>query len=735
MATETEIDRLVIRLLGDSSSLASMFNQAHGMLSSFANTVKNYGAMIAVTLGAGTLSAMGAQAIQLAANLEQTTISFETMLGSAGRARSMLKEIQVYAAATPFEQAPLRQSAQMLMNYGIAAEQIMPTLKMLGDVSAGDQNKLNGLSYAFAQMSARGKVAGDDLRQMINWGFNPLQEMARTSGKSMAELTEQMHEGKITIDMLRGAFASATQQGGRFFGMMEKQAKTLIGLWSTAKDEISFALTELGQVMIDKLNIKEILTQSINYLQVATQLIKQYGAYVVVAAEGLAAFLTSWAALKIAIFAGKMALDLYNAALRSTMILEAMLKGIQGPAGWAQLALGLTAAGVVAAKVASEFQKIAEEGNKAADAAKNIDNAVKGMDNRKPEQVLNDLQKQMRLINQSKDILGPQRTEAIAKKTLDNSGALRALGLTPVVTELTDAQKKIINIRSALGVLDTEWKKVMNPADAQTLRVKLQTALQAAGNEASGSTEMLKKLREEIISVREELDPLLVSQRMQAAGASANFLDEIDKLNKVKAGLEAQLTLKKTIADIRSQPNPMRLEGDALMESVKDARSKFTDEMNKYDTLFKNGFITQGTLDKLTRDAKYNLRAPIDSMLNEIRTPREKLARELEEIDRMYDKGLLSNEERDKLKQKKARDSVFGPAAGPIDSAVVGSKEAASHLMEFTMGASINPQLVAMTKTNDKLDRIEAVLERIEKTNTTMAGEPPITIREVSGLA
>lgn len=184
--------------------------------------------------------------LKLGADMEQTKVSFETMLGSQSKANALISEITEMANATPFEKGPLLESAKLLLNFGMAGNKIMPTLKMLGDVSGGNEQRFQQLSLAFAQMSSAGKLTGQDLLQMINAGFNPLQEISDKTGRSMAELKEQMEKGGISSEMVTAAFQSATSEGGKFFQMLEKQSKTAAGLWSTLVGNIKEELTKLG---------------------------------------------------------------------------------------------------------------------------------------------------------------------------------------------------------------------------------------------------------------------------------------------------------------------------------------------------------------------------------------------------------------------------------------------------------------------------------------------------------
>jgi len=119
------------------------------------------------------------------------------------------------------------------------------------------------LTLAFAQSASAGKLNGQDLLQMINAGFNPLQEISEKTGKSMAQLRKEMEAGKIGIDQVKGAFVTATSEGGRFYQMNQKQSLTLAGQWSTLKDNVEVFLTKIGQ--LEATPVKE-LVNSVNQL-------------------------------------------------------------------------------------------------------------------------------------------------------------------------------------------------------------------------------------------------------------------------------------------------------------------------------------------------------------------------------------------------------------------------------------------------------------------------------------
>lgn len=274
VARQINNNGMAIQRLGN--TIKGYANQAMGMLDKLAHKASSMATFglgsvgaggMAGLLGLGGLAGMtggAGWAISQAADIEKLAISFEVMLGSASAAKKMLGDIQKFAAETPFEMMGLKQNVQMMLNFGIAQKDVMKYLKMLGDVSGGDQNRLSGLTYAFSQVQAAGKLMGQDLMQMINHGFNPLQEMARTTGKSLNTLRDEMSRGKISAQMVADAFLSASSEGGKFNGMMQKQSQTFSGLMSTLKDTIVIEAGHIGTMLIEKLRLKEALNSAIS---------------------------------------------------------------------------------------------------------------------------------------------------------------------------------------------------------------------------------------------------------------------------------------------------------------------------------------------------------------------------------------------------------------------------------------------------------------------------------------
>ena len=213
--------------------------------------VKGIGKAI-TSIGRGMADALK-DGVEYNARMEQYTTSFTTMLGDQAKAQQLVNDLKTQAAKTPFGMEDLAKNTQTLMAFGISADEATRRLGQLGDISQGDAQKMESLTLAFAQMSSTGKLTGQDLNQMINAGFNPLEEISRKTGKSIGELKEEMAKGAISADMVADAFASATEEGGRFHGAMEAQSKTFTGQLSTMRDGIDNLKGLLAQGLTDAL--------------------------------------------------------------------------------------------------------------------------------------------------------------------------------------------------------------------------------------------------------------------------------------------------------------------------------------------------------------------------------------------------------------------------------------------------------------------------------------------------
>ena len=223
--------------------------------------------LIGMLGGTYALKSLYNQMVAIRSQFQAADVAIQTMLGSKEKTDALLMQVREYAKISPLEFGDITAATKMMVGFNIEAEKVPRYIQAIGDISMGNKQNFNSLTLAFSQMSATGKLMGQDLLQMINAGFNPLTEMANQTGKSVSQLKEEMSKGAISAEMVQEAFIKATSEGGKFFQMSEKGSQTIQGQLSMMQDAIDAAFNEVGQ------KTEGIIMTSI---QTTTKLIENY---------------------------------------------------------------------------------------------------------------------------------------------------------------------------------------------------------------------------------------------------------------------------------------------------------------------------------------------------------------------------------------------------------------------------------------------------------------------------
>ncbi len=248
----------------DAGPLQRGFALARGAVSGFAGAIGRIGSITGLVGGLGLAGAAVVgfkNAITGAADMESTETAFQTMLGSMRNAKGLLSELKDFAKATPFEFPELADAAKKLLAFGSTSKGIVPELKMIGDVASGVGVSVGELAEIYGKNRVQGKLMAEDVNQLTGRGIPIIQEFAKQFGVGTAEVRGLVEAGQVGFPALRTAMQSLTAEGGRFFGMTEKQSRTANGLWSTLKDSIGEVLRSFGGPVL--VELKQTLTDAI----------------------------------------------------------------------------------------------------------------------------------------------------------------------------------------------------------------------------------------------------------------------------------------------------------------------------------------------------------------------------------------------------------------------------------------------------------------------------------------
>lgn len=238
---------------------------------------------LAVIGGTGVLKALGAEMIRVRGEFQSMQTAIETMVGK-DMAGQLIPQIKELAKISPLTMSDMVGAEKMMLGFNIQAEDTIKYLKAISDISMGESSKFNSLTLAFSQMSAAGKLMGQDLNQMINAGFNPLQIISEKTGKSIATLKDEMSKGAVSAEMVQQAFIDATSAGGKFYNMSENASKTINGQLSMMQDALDSVFNELGtkseSVIMDGIQMTTSLIQNYETVgRILAGLVVTYGTY------------------------------------------------------------------------------------------------------------------------------------------------------------------------------------------------------------------------------------------------------------------------------------------------------------------------------------------------------------------------------------------------------------------------------------------------------------------------
>lgn len=576
-------------------------------------------------LGIGTsVVALGNQVIQTRKEFQAMETSIQTLLGSKEKTDELLGKVKQYAAVSPLELSSISSATQMMLGFNLEAEEVPKYISAIGDVSMGEAGKFNSLTLAFSQMSATGKLMGQDLNQMINAGFNPLSEISRTTGKSVADLKEQMSKGAISAKMVQDAFISATSAGGKFHNMSQESAKTIGGQMSMLQDSIDAVFNSWGEasegIIVDAISLATKLIENYKTIgAVIATLVSTYGAY-------RGALLANIALQKLEGKTAKEAIKMLQAKIATTKVATTVTKLFNNTLKanplvlFATTLVGVTTA--IAGYIAvTDHAKDAEERftDKQKESAEAQDDRIE-----KAKELIEAIRKEKEVTEEV--IKSHEQLMAIAPELNDYTASrIQDLtDLTEVYSKLNEAKKENLKVE------DEELRK--HVANAKSYMAKK--------NDKSNYSYMYgaqvftgKYSKEEMASMR------YLREKGYIKGVSGND-EQLAQLEKELNEKELETNKNEQRASLMNLDPKKRLEGlKALIEAVNNGTAE-------------NNYLTLEELEKLISKTEEEAKAQI-SAIEKLKKEREELAKAQKEY-----KDLVKNGTATETQLKSSKENV-----------------------------------------------------------------------------
>ena len=494
---------------------------------------------LAVIGGVSALKALGSEMIRVRGEFQSIQTAIETMVGKdvAGQLIPQIKEL---AKISPLTMSDIVGAEKMMLGFNIQAEDTIKYMKAISDISMGESGKFNSLTLAFSQMSAAGKLMGQDLNQMINAGFNPLQQISEKTGKSIATLKEEMSKGAISAEMVQQAFIDATSAGGKFYNMSENASKTINGQLSMMQDAMDAAFNELGQ------KSEGVIMKGI---QMTTSLIENYETV----GKVLVGLFTTYGAYRTAVMLVTVAENGYSAAtmiMRGRILLAQKAQALLNTTMLKNPYVLLATVAIGAASAVWAFSKRTTEAQEAQERY----NASKEDAIRKEEAHRQEIQ---RLISVASDE---------AQATANRNAAIESLkkAYPGIIEKYIDEEGHLTNL--------IQLQKDLNEEQSKRKIESNQEKLVSINAKVRNQEEYVSRMSGSEEAIKEANDVLIELQRQQKEAQSAVNSDYINaRIEEAKKLSDSEL--KKSISQWKSSLS--KVTGDMIGDFSRDEVSSF----------------------------------------------------------------------------------------------------------------------------------------------------------------
>jgi tape measure domain-containing protein len=195
-----------------------------------------------------------------AATLEDSERGLTALLGSVEEARALRQEILNVVTGTPFKLDQFAQAGAQLVAFNIEAEKVPRILTAIADSAAirgGDAGQtIDSLVRVFGQISASGRLTGEDLNQLSEAGVPALQILGNAFGELSGDMRDLISDGAVPADRAIQVLTDGIIEGSdgvngataAFGGLAKQLGTTLRG----SVGNFGAALDRLGATIITK---------------------------------------------------------------------------------------------------------------------------------------------------------------------------------------------------------------------------------------------------------------------------------------------------------------------------------------------------------------------------------------------------------------------------------------------------------------------------------------------------
>lgn len=213
-----------------------------------------YSLMNGLTFGAS-------EALTFARNMETAAVSMEYFVDGADKAAkslAFLREMNEFAARTPFSTEQALEMSKYIQAVGISMNTSKAFLEVVTDAAAATgatEENLQRVIFALGQMQTKGRIANEEIRQLANANipiYQILQEELNLTGDQISNI------GNYWIDADKAIVAILRGLEKRYDGAADRISDTMSGMVDTIADNSKIIAQAAGQGVYD--GLKNVMT-------------------------------------------------------------------------------------------------------------------------------------------------------------------------------------------------------------------------------------------------------------------------------------------------------------------------------------------------------------------------------------------------------------------------------------------------------------------------------------------
>lgn len=209
--------------------------------------------------------------VKSAGDLEQVSVAFETIFGSAQKAQRVIKDIKDLTEVTTFRFPAILTVGKQLAAAEVPAEKIKETIEVLADIASGVSTDIERFGFVFQRVKGAGALQGIVRRIVEATGLPLTPILLRELGVDKKGLRRMIQEREITFEIFFDIIKKLRSKEGPFFEAAIKQAKTFNGIISIIGDRLDIIAKDVGGKLLPQ--FKKMVLSLKDFLAVNKQII------------------------------------------------------------------------------------------------------------------------------------------------------------------------------------------------------------------------------------------------------------------------------------------------------------------------------------------------------------------------------------------------------------------------------------------------------------------------------